>query len=339
MGDVMTRDALGRIFKIEKSLGRSDVFDINFHYDGRPDVVRSFHHEHKDGLGALRSSLWDLHQYRLLLPRFHMKSGGLFRYFAGILAMLSDFSPSIIKWKKFEKDWGTHPGARGFRVLSRDSTKNLLTRLKERELPFNAWLLFIINQIVADSLAAAEETKFRWLFPVNVRSTVEEQTLESNFTSSVGLTLKRGDSLEIFKAHYKTSLIASRIKASHFLATFVASLPERWLLKLAIARGQKNMWVGSYSNVGRWDFSELDDAQSFPSAISLAPPAGTPCFPIGVGIITWRGRLSICLRLHPCLIDHDEIHEDLLDKILTSMSDDLRFPCHLSQSSREHTTS
>ena len=334
----MTRDALGRIFKIEKSLGRSDVFEINFHYDGRPDVVRSFHHEEKDGLGALKSSLWDLHQYRLLLPRFGMKSGGIFRYFVGLFAMLSDFSPSIIKWKKFEKDWGSHPGARGFRVLGQESTRNLLTSLKERKLPFNAWLLFIINQIVAETLAADDETKFRWLFPANVRSTIEEQSLESNFTSSVGLTLNRGDSLEIFKAHYKTSLIASRIKASHFLAKCVASLPESWLLKLAIARGQKNMWVGSFSNVGRWDFSEINHAQNFPSAVSLAPPAGTPCFPIGVGIITWRGRISICLRLHPCLVDRDDLHEDLLDKILTSMSDDLGATFHLSQSSREQTT-
>jgi len=331
----MKRDALGRIFKIEKVLGRSDLFTINFHYGERSDVIKSFHHEQKDGLGALRNTLWELHQYRLVLPLFQVKSGGFLRYMSGLFAMLGDFSPSIIKWKKFEKNWVSHPGARSFRVLNQESTLRLIARLKERQMPFNPWLLFLINQIIADSLADRNESKFRWLFPVNVRSNQEEQTLESNFTSSVGLTIHKGDGIEAFKDHYLNSLIASRVKASHLLAKLVASLPERWLLKLAIARGQKNMWVGTFSNLGRWNFPEIGSESSFPSAISLAPPAGTPCFPIGIGVITWRNQLSFCLRLHPSLVLNAHLHEDILDQVVASMSHDLEFSLHLSQSSRK----
>jgi hypothetical protein len=332
----MKRDALGKIFKIEKSLGRSDLFTIHFHYHGRPDVVKTFHHEDKDGLGALKSSLWDLHKFRLPVPLFTMKSGGILRAIAGVFAMFEDFSPTIIKWLKIDKEKPFHPGHLGWRVLSQNSTSKLMSVLKEKKLPFNPWLLFLINEKVAARLVDPSETRIRWLFPVNVRSSEEEAELESNFTSSIGLSIYRSDLMETFIAYYQRSLIASRVKASHFLAKIVASLPESWLLKMAIARGKSNMWAGSFSNLGRWSFPEKDGQESLPSAISLAPPGGTPCFPIGIGIITWQGSLSICMRLHPCIADKSDFHEELLDEFVNAMNQSLGFTIDLSNSSRKN---
>jgi NRPS condensation-like uncharacterized protein len=329
----MSKDALGKIFKVEKMLGRGDNIDFIFHYKNKSDVIKSSHHADYDGLGALYSGLAEEHQYFLPLPKRSLRIKGFWDMLAGLYGMLSDFTPSIVKWKKIEVNAKYDPRFRSWRVLSQPSTKALVGHLKSRNLSLNVYLLFLLNRVLQEKLIDSDETLFRWLFPVNMRETDADQADTSNHTSSIGLAIYKGDEVAEVQRMYERSVLGSRALATHFLAKVLASLPEKLLLKLAMLRGKKNMWVGTFSNVGRWDVEEFIVSKGLPEAISISPPAGTPCFPVGVGVITWGGQLSICMRLHPSIVFEDKIEEKILSEFIDGLRKESGIDLELSRTS------
>jgi hypothetical protein len=329
----MKKDSLGKIFKVEKILGRGDNVDFIFHYKDKPDVVKSTHHADNDGLGALHKGLLEEHQFVLPLPKRSLKVNGFYEMIAGFFGMFSDFSPSIVKWSKIKIDAPYDPRFRAWRVLTKSSTKALIDQLKSRGISLNVFLLLLLNRVVREDFIRSDETLFRWLFPVNMRETDDDQFDTSNHTSSIGLTILQGDDFSDVQKMYEESVVGSRALATHFLAKVLASLPERVLLKLAILRGRKNMWVGTFSNLGRWDVEQSIALKGLPEAISISPPGGTPCFPVAVGAITWGGHLSICMRLHPSIVFEDKIEERILEKFLAVLCKEIGFELELSRSS------
>lgn len=329
----MSKDALGKIFKVEKILGRGDNIDFIFHYKNKPDVIKSSHHADHDGLGALYNGIAEEHQYFLPLPKRSLRIKGFLDMFTGLYGMLSDFSPSIVKWKKIEVNAKYDPRFRAWRVLSQSTTKELVSHLKSRNISLNVYLLFLLNRVLQEKLIDADEMLFRWLFPVNMRETDADRTDTSNHTSSIGLVIHKSDEIADVQRMYERSVLGSRALATHFLAKVLASLPEKLLLKLAILRGKKNMWVGTFSNIGRWDVEEFIVSKGLPEAISISPPAGTPCFPVGVGVITWAGQLSICMRLHPSIVFEDKIEEKILSELIHKLRQETEIELELSRTS------
>lgn len=329
----MSKDALGKIFKVEKILGRGDNIDFIFHYKNKPDVIKSSHHADHDGLGALYNGIAEEHQYFLPLPKRSLRIKGFFDMVTGLYGMLSDFSPSIVKWKKIEVNAKYDPRFRAWRVLSQSTTKELVSHLKSRNISLNVYLLFLLNRVLKEKLIDADEALFRWLFPVNMRETDADRTDTSNHTSSIGLVILKSDEIADVQRMYERSVLGSRALATHFLAKVLASLPEKLLLKLAILRGKKNMWVGTFSNIGRWDVEEFIVSKGLPEAISISPPAGTPCFPVGVGVITWAGQLSICMRLHPSIVFEDKIEEKILSEFIHKLRQETEIDLELSRTS------
>lgn len=321
MGPDVKRDALGRIFKIEKQLGRGDEFEIISHFsDGGLRVAR-FHHEECDGFGALlkESRAWS--GAELVIPLFRWKARTqVSRRISGVLGFLSDVLPSKTRWKHLDETSVYSPRHLAWMVLSRESTQQLIQSARSRKVSLNSLLMFVFNDVIARVLLNDRETRLRWLFPVNMRMNIAEANSTANHTSSIGLSFARADSIERIDASLKLALNPWRALLTHRLAHLVARLTDRALIWLAKKRGTTNFWIGSFSNLGVWNFPAADAEPRWPIALSIAPPAGSPCFPVGVGVITWQGHLSVSLRLHPALVRGDE---PLSDEILTAVSERL----------------
>ncbi|MFZ9521531.1 MAG: hypothetical protein ACO3A4_13735 [Silvanigrellaceae bacterium] len=317
----MKKDALGAIFRVEKKLGRGDVFELVSHFRNGRTTSQTFHHEFNDGLGALvqESEKWS--GPVLQLPAFQLKTPATAtQILTGLRGLKEDMTPSQTRWKNLQSTAPYTPAHLAWRVLSRQTTDCILAAAKGMGVSLNALLIHTINQVIAEKLLMDEQDDCRWLVPVNLRRSSIEQQLRSNCTSSIGLRFSRNSSPQQIDCNYRGSLNKWRAIATHALAHASTLLGEDRLLKLARLRGEKNSWIGSFSNLGVWNFGDQEENDSWPMAISIAPPAGTPCFPVGVGIITWQGRMSISLRLHAALInDNFRLPEELLTDALTRL--------------------
>jgi hypothetical protein len=119
---------------------------------------------------------------------------------------------------------------------------------------------------------------------------------------------------------YTSKLNPIHAFANEILTEMLALLGEEKLLKLAQSRGGSNSWTGIFTNLGQWNFPNLPQMHRWPEAVSITPPGGTPVLPIGAGIMTWRGHLSVSIRLHPALSAHEpRLPEALLDGVKNSL--------------------
>ena len=317
MGVHVKQDALGKIFRVEKRLGRGDEFEIISHFLNGDRKVSRYRHETCDGLGALllESSRWS--SVPIAIPTFRMKKRcDLLSFMRGVVGFFEDFSPSKTLWKHLEVNAPYTSQHLAWRVFSERSTEDLLKYAKAKNVSLNSVLLAAVSSAVGSLLLKDSQTECRWLIPVNMRMSPSEALNSANHTSSVGVRFCRDVSLTELDATLKKSLNPWRVLFAYRLAAALSRLSEDVLFKLAKKRGEHNFWIGSFSNLGMWNAGITAENEHFPAAISIAPPAGTPCFPVGVGIITWQGRLSISVRLHSGLVPtHSRLPEELLDEV------------------------
>ncbi|NBW83501.1 hypothetical protein EBR21_17275, partial [bacterium] len=273
----MRNDALGAIFRVEKRLGRGDVFELVSHFaDGRTHI-EAFEHEFHDGLGALLQESAKWQGPRLQLPLFQLKTAASAgQILAGLQGLKEDMTPSQTHWKSLDASAPYTPEHLAWRVFSKQTTLHLLNAAKQMHISLNTLLLATTNKVVAENLLAEDQRDCRWLIPVNMRRNEEDRQLSSNCTSSIGLRFDREASPILIDKKYRSALNKWRAIATHALAHASCQLGEERLLKLAQLRGQKNSWIGSFSNLGVWQFEEQAENPHWPVALSIAPPAGTP---------------------------------------------------------------
>jgi hypothetical protein len=317
----MKKNALSLIFRIEKALGRGDLFDFLFHFPDGSTTEKQIQHEFYDGLGALIEESRQWSGSELKIPSFQLKGKLSFKdLLEGLLGLKDDLTPSKTRWK-FQNEAAEYCYSRpAWRVFSETTTQSLIELAKVKNISLSSLLLFEINAAVAEHLLAREQRDCRWLIPVNMRRSDKEKLRTDNHTSSVGIRFDRQAQVSEVDSAYRRSINKWRALASHALTNASTFLGEQQLMQLARRRGITNSWIGSFSNLGVWNFQIAADEHHWPLAISFAPPAGTPCFPVGVGIVTWQKHLSVSIRLHSSLKTNNSASaEDLLNALASAL--------------------
>ena len=329
----MTANALGKIFKVEKQLGRGDQFEIFAAFSKKATEEHIFHHEECDGLGALLrlSRKWQETEMPLPGLKLKLKKETLW---PGLTGLFKDLKPHKTLWKELQTGAEYTPQFLARRVVSKSSTATLLATAAQKKMNLNTLLLWCINQVVCEQLLQEQQQLCHWLLPVNTRRSRFLQC-DTNHTSSIGLHFEKSLSIQELFENYKKTVNPWQALGNEKLTELLGHLSEKNLLALARLRGSKNSWIGSFSNLGRWDFPEKKHAEDWPIHISIAPPAGTPCFPVGVGVITWQGHLSISLRLHAGLCTSNIDMPDLiLNAMMKTLEDVVQAPLSLIDSSQ-----
>jgi hypothetical protein len=323
MDYIMNSDSLGKIFRVEKRLGRGDIFEVISHFPDGTHTASEYHHEYYDGMGAILNESEQWSGSRLTLPRFNLKTAVEPSYLlSGLAGLKDDLTPSKTRWKSLSPSEAYTPRHLAWRYFSAHDTQELLFAARSEKISMNTLLLAAASRIIAQELLSPDEDQLRWLIPVNMRRNSGDLLSKRNHTSSVGMRFSKTATMNEIDRIYRQALNGWRALSGDSLARIVASLGEDTLYRLAKHRGGRNFWIGSFSNLGVWNFPEAADAPHWPRAVSIAPPAGTPCFPVGIGIMTWQGRLSFSLRLHAALIQPENtgLQERILDKIIDFLS-------------------
>lgn len=318
----MKSDSLGLIFKVEKRLGRGDLFELISHFSDGSKTESVFAHEFHDGMGALKIESQKWSGAEISLPYFQLKTAAsLPQILHGLRGLKDDMTPSVTRWKSLDKNAPYSPNHLAWRVFSNEATQRILQTARSQKVSLNTLLLYFGNKVISEKLFAEEQSECRWLIPVNMRRPQDGANLTRNCTSSVGLRFHRDSSAKQIEIEYRASINKWRALAANALAHAAARLGEERLFRLARMRGERNNWIGSFSNLGVWNFPSVQSSDHWPTAVSVAPPAGTPCFPIGIGLLTWQGNLSISLRVHSGLIGNSlQLPEELLSEIVSQVS-------------------
>ncbi|NBW82247.1 hypothetical protein EBR21_10890 [bacterium] len=309
------KNALGLIFKVDKQVGRGDVIDIISDFQNGVMVKKQYQHEFCDGLGALLLTASEWPSLGLSLPSRRVRvTNPLTQLLPGIRGFLQDLSQHETKWRHFDPLEKYHPDFSARRVFSHQSSQRILQAAKRQNISLTAFMLWHLNSVISENLMLPEQKKSHWVLPINMRRQKGEELRIENRISSVGLHFDKDLGAEELGALYSATLNPVHAFANEILTEILAMLGERRLLELARSRGKANSWTGIFTNLGQWDFPDSPQLDHWPLAVSITPPGGTPVLPIGAGIMSWRGHLSLSLRLHPALAaKQPELPDRLLD--------------------------
>lgn len=192
------------------------------------------------------------------------------------------------------------PEAVAWYVFNEDATARIKNYCRERGYTVNSFLLKNLSAAIFPDLAKKSKS-IPWMVPVNLRGKVDRERDTENHVSYVRVAVARDDDAAAVHAKVYRALEKGVHWANWNAYTALKFTPlamKRGIIK--IERVTSQWLIGAFSNLGEWDSDRKLAGNGIDGDWLFTPPA-MRFFKIGAGCVTWRGRLSLCLHIHPQL--------------------------------------
>lgn len=219
--------------------------------------------------------------------------------------------PRAAPWLSFDPAWRgssperSRPSSLSWCVLDPEQTRALIERARSMGVSVTSLLLCGLGRAIVPSLDLTRGP-VRWVVPVNMRGAITREPATANHSAYVyAETPPRGSVQDI-----ERSLRISLDREDHFAAWHgftLGSALGTWGLGRVIEAGFRYgpTWIGVFSNLGVWP--ERADSHGRDETWIFCPPVPRNQ-PLGAGVLTWHGRMSLALQAHPALrADREEV--------------------------------
>ncbi len=277
---------------------------------GSREVVWTYlSHTEYDGIGAFAKLLQDRGGETGDLPRItHPAKLSWWSFLRALPEMLG--ARKRLQWKKLPQGpSAAHDKptpAVAWHVFDEDQTSKIRRTARTAQVTVNSLLLKYLDRAVRPDLKDPSKAN-PWMVPVNLRGKVDRPQPTDNHSSYIGIRVYASEGVRDVHRHIYQSLEKGRHCANWkaFDATrFTSTGLKKRLIESDRATSQWNL--GSFSNLGVWDSEKKIAAGDCQGAWLFAPPVlGIQM--LGAGCVTFQGRLSLTLQVHPELTSSPEV--------------------------------
>jgi hypothetical protein len=179
------------------------------------------------------------------------------------------------------------------RLFTAEETERLLVAARSQAVTVNTLLLRALAESTRDALGEPETTLL-WMIPVNMRGGVAMPEDTMNHASFVDIAVRPAVEPAVLQREIRAKLEQGwHWWYWHFfqLTSRLGPFLRRMFLELQAKMNYP--WIGSFSNLGRWDLPLAPGIEGW----FFAPPV-TSYQPIGAGCLTCYGRLALSLQIH-----------------------------------------
>lgn len=206
---------------------------------------------------------------------------------------------------------GQEPTAVAWHVFSEEDTHRICRAARFKPASVNSLLLKYLDRSVRPALQDPSSA-MPWMVPVNLRGKVRQPADTGNHSSYVGIRIYASEDATAVHRHIYDALAKGR-HCAHWKAfsagRFITAGIKRRLIETDRATSQWS--VGGFSNLGVWDPEKTITAPACLGAWLFAPPV-LRFQMIGAGCVTFQGRMSLTLQIHPELTTSPEVASDWL---------------------------
>lgn len=191
-------------------------------------------------------------------------------------------------------------------VFDEEQTMKIRRIARSSQVTVNSLLLKYLDRAVRPDLEDPSRA-IPWMVPVNMRGKADQPVDTANHSSYVGIRVYASEGAREVQRHIYESLAKGRHCANWkaFDATrFTSPGMKRHLIRTDRATSQWNL--GSFSNLGVWDPDKRIDRPECQGDWLFAPPVLSIQM-VGAGCVTFQGKLSLTLHLHPDLTTAPEV--------------------------------
>lgn len=267
-------------------------------------------HAEYDGIGGLAHLLRERGAIIEDLPQ--ITHPGLLSWWPFIRFLPTMLAPrKVLKWRSLKqgktiKNTGQPPPAVAFHVFDEEKTAKIRRMSRHASVTVNSLLMKYLDRAIRPSLADPS-CAIPWMIPVNLRGRVTQPKDTGNHSSYVGIQIYASESAKdvqnrIYRALNKGQHLAAW---QGFTATRGTSAKTKKCLIMS-NRATSQWSVGGFSNLGVWDPDREITAPDCLGDWLFAPPV-LRFQMIGAGCVTFQGRLTLTLQIHPELTTSPEV--------------------------------
>jgi hypothetical protein len=203
------------------------------------------------------------------------------------------------------------PPAVAFHVFDEEKTAYIRRASRYADVTVNSFLMKYLDRAVRSALVDPASA-IPWMVPVNLRGQVTQPVDVSNHSSYVGIRIYAAEGVKEVQNHIYRAID----KGEHIAAWqgFAASKHTSMKTKKQLIRAHRatSQWsVGGFSNLGVWDPENEITARDCLGDWLFAPPV-LRFQMIGAGCVTFQGRLTLTLQIHPELTTSPEVASEWL---------------------------
>ncbi|WP_367874870.1 hypothetical protein [Luteolibacter sp. Populi] len=215
------------------------------------------------------------------------------------------------------------PAAVAWHVFSEEETLKIRQSARNAMVTVNTMLLKYLDRSVRPFLMDPSNA-VPWMIPVNLRGKVEQPADTENHSTYIGIRIFASEGMqEVHRQIYEN--LESGQHCGHWMAFTASKFSSPALKKkLILADRATTQWnLGGFSNLGVWDPDKRIDAADCQGDWLFAPPVLESQM-IGAGCVTFQGRLSLTLHVHPNLTTAREVPEEFMNRWVREV--ELGFP-------------
>jgi hypothetical protein len=236
--------------------------------------------------------------------------------FAAFARFVTQKRRAAAPWQGLDASWrapvgGTKCAGTNLATYSFDveRTKRLTESARAQGVSLNSFLLSAVARVSESELGPGPAM---WMIPVNMRGLVPMRRDTGNYTSYLYIEIDRGARPGAVHEAIKRAMQRREHWATWIflnLGRWVGERGVRWIYADQMKRVDRRICVGAFSNMGSWD----GIGQWF-----VAPPVTYSC-PLGIGVMTCDGSLSISIDTHPSIARDQAWPQAMMDRLLAQL--------------------
>ena len=184
--------------------------------------------------------------------------------------------------------------------FTESETKRIHSYIRTSKTSENAFLLKEISNFLLPILK--KESQAKWLFPINMRGNITRHNPQQNISSGIYLNFNNVETYKSIKNKIKTGFINKDHWVNWWCFHISIFLTKNIMKKISLKSSKNSFFLGSFTNMGRWTQEDIESAEDLNKYSYIVAPPGTPNYPLGIGVFTWFGRLTITIKIHPSIL-------------------------------------
>jgi hypothetical protein len=313
LADAGPQDWAGAWFEILEEMGEFVGMRAGHRAPGATEPAWQFcSHTGYDGLGwfvtLIRQQQADA---SIAIPRMtETKRPSWFSQTGALLRLMARKPQQAATWAGWNGDWQAPPGgaaagsATATHVFDVSGTRRLADVAAAKGVSVNSLLLAALGRAGAAQLQSGPAL---WMIPVNMRGPVNLARETANHTSYLQIATGAEATAQDVHHQIKTKL-GNNEHWGAWLFTNCGRLVRlagmKYLFNRELSRTGGRPWTGAFSNLGTWDNC---------GRWSVCPPVAKTC-PVGVGVVTCDGCLSLTIDAHPSITSDASWSRTLMDR-------------------------
>jgi hypothetical protein len=203
-----------------------------------------------------------------------------------------------------------------YAFLTKKETKDAVEKAKKHKTTIGRLLFWALNETVSKKYIK-KRSKYYWLIPIDLRGSLNTPNDTVNHISRALVPCKHAINIQELNKRLMNELESNKYWGNYYLGkSFIDLLGIKGAKFLFRQTESTERFAGSFTILKEYPIKHPDNPYINDNLQLFFCGGNSKVMPVNCACITWNGRISITLRIHPSLCPEQSMIDDDLNTML-----------------------